>query len=234
MIARYMPRQNGRLDEHRQAERRGETLITCAGGPRSLPSSSDGDLVLCALVLVLNLAHLDGHGARGSTARNSGMMAAHQDGRQHVVGPTRYRGGGPASTRKSDPPTAHRWPTRRVENCVEHSFAFAVAPERRCLLFLTFPRPVAGCSGQEVMFQVQSHRAGRSQCRGLRPVIGWDPGLLAQHAPGHVVLPAPRQAPGPEISPLMGPWSLVLAARGRSNWARSGTGEPKAGKCYRW
>ena len=91
------------------------------------------DLVLLALVLVLNLAHLglDGlHGARGSDLleeqRDDGD--AHQDGEQHDGQDPRDTGAGGHSNEHQevvDPhPQPRDGPREGVENCVEHSFRF--------------------------------------------------------------------------------------------------------------
>ena len=125
--------QDGHLNEHRQAGGKGRDLMFSLEGLGLFHHLLTADLVLLALVLVLNLAHLrlDGlHGARGSDLleeqRDDGN--AHQDGEQHDGQDPRDAGAGGHSNEHQevmDPhPQPRDGPREGVENCVEHSFRF--------------------------------------------------------------------------------------------------------------
>ena len=88
MIARYMPNRTGIWTSIGRPGGEGRDLVLALEGLGLFHHLLTADLVLLALVLVLNLAHLglDGlHGARGSDLleeqRDDGD--AHQDGEQH-------------------------------------------------------------------------------------------------------------------------------------------------------
>ena len=136
--------EDGHLHEHRQAGGEGRDLVLALEGLRLFHHLLTADLVLLALVLLLDLAHfgLDRlHGARGADLleeqRDDGD--AHQDGEQHDGQDPRHAGAGGHSEQHEevvDPnPHVGDRPREGVEDCVEHSFRFrrgAGAPLCRC------------------------------------------------------------------------------------------------------
>ena len=138
--------EDGHLHEHRQAGGEGRNLVLALQGLGLFHHLLTADLVLLALVLLLDLAHfrLDGlHGSRGADLleeqRDDGD--AHQDGEQHDGQDPRHARAGRHSEQHEevvdpDPHVGDR-PREGVEDCVEHSFRFrrgAGAPLFRCSL----------------------------------------------------------------------------------------------------